>query len=79
MRELEDLVLEIMEDPIFKGNQNFKFEMDLDELVRRFFGGEAYAGVAFQIGRLRRCRRCHVMYTITIQPIVLSLSLQQGR
>ena len=24
-RELEDVVLEIMEDPIFKGNQNFKF------------------------------------------------------
>jgi hypothetical protein len=26
LRELEDLVCEIMEDPIFKGNQNFKFE-----------------------------------------------------
>ncbi len=73
MRELENLVREIMEDPIFKGNQNFKFEMNLDELGRRFFGGEAYAGVAFQIGQLR-CGRCHAMYTITIQPIVLSLS-----
>ena len=28
LRELEDMVCEIMEDPIFKGNQNFKFEMD---------------------------------------------------
>ena len=27
-RELEDVVLEIMENPIFKGNQNFKFELD---------------------------------------------------
>ncbi len=25
-RELEDVVPEIMEDPVFKGNQNFKFE-----------------------------------------------------
>ena len=41
-----------MEDPIFKGNQNFHFEMDLDELDERMFGGEANAGVSFQIGRL---------------------------
>ncbi len=27
---IEDVVLEIMEDPVFKGSQNFKFEMDLD-------------------------------------------------
>ena len=53
LRELEDVVREIMEDPIFKGNQNFKFEMDVDELGRRLFGGEANAGVAFQIGQLR--------------------------
>ena len=52
-RELEDVVREIMEDPVFKGNQNFKFEMDLDEAGRRLFGGEANAGVAFQIGQLR--------------------------
>ena len=44
---------EIMEDPIFKGNQNYKFEMDLDEAGKRLFGGEANAGVAFQIGQLR--------------------------
>ena len=53
IREVEDLVREIMEDPIFKGNQNFHFEMDMDELGRRLFGGEANAGVSFQIGQLR--------------------------
>jgi hypothetical protein len=29
-REMEDVVREIMEDPVLKGNQNYKFEMDLD-------------------------------------------------
>ena len=53
VRELEDVVREIMEDPIFKGNQNFQFEMDLNEIGERLFGGEANAGVSFQIGRLR--------------------------
>jgi hypothetical protein len=52
-REMDDVVREIMEDPIFKGNQNFKFDMDMDELGNRLFGGEANAGVAFQIGQLR--------------------------
>ena len=52
-RVIKDVVREIMEDPIFKGNQNFKFEMDLDEAGKRLFGGEANAGVAFQIGQLR--------------------------
>ena len=45
LRELEDLVREVMEVPIFKGNQNFKFEIDLDELDKRLFAGEANAGV----------------------------------
>ncbi len=40
IREVEDLVREIMEDPIFKGNQNFHFEMDIDELGRRLFGSK---------------------------------------
>jgi hypothetical protein len=53
VRELEDVVPEIMEDPIFKGNQNFHFEMGLDELGKRLFGSEANAGVSFQIGQLR--------------------------
>ncbi len=42
-----------MEDPLFKGNQNFHFVMDLDKLGKRMFGFEAYAGVSFQIGELR--------------------------
>ena len=53
MRELEDVVREIMEDPIFKGNQKYSFELDLDEAGKRLYGGEANAGVAFQIGQLR--------------------------
>ena len=28
-RVLEDVVREIMEDPVFKGNQNFSFDMDV--------------------------------------------------
>ena len=42
-REMDDVVQEIMEDLIFKGNQNFKFDMDLDELIIRLFGGESNA------------------------------------
>ena len=53
IREVEDVVREIMEDPIFKGNQNFHFEMELDELGERMYGGEANAGVSFQISQLR--------------------------
>ena len=51
--EVEDVCREIMEDPLFKGNQNFHFEMDLDALGKRMFGWEADAGVSFQIGQLR--------------------------
>ncbi len=47
IREGEDVCLEIMEDPLFKGNQNFHFEMELDELGKRIFGSEANAGVSF--------------------------------
>ncbi len=36
-REMEDVVLDLMEDPIFKGNRNFHFEMDIDELGQRLF------------------------------------------
>jgi hypothetical protein len=53
MLDLEDVIREIMEDPVFKGNQNFSFEMDVDAAGKRLFGGEANAGVAFQIGQLR--------------------------
>jgi hypothetical protein len=58
IREVEDIVREIMEDPVFKGNQNYKFEMDLDEAGECLFGGEANAGVAFQIGQLRYILLC---------------------
>jgi hypothetical protein len=40
IREVEDVCLELMADPIFKGNQNFHFEMDLDE-----FGGKCWSVV----------------------------------
>ena len=49
----DDVVREIMEDPIFKGNQKYSFQMDLDEAGKLLYGGEANAGVAFQIGQLR--------------------------
>ena len=52
-REMEDVVREITEDPMFKGNQNYSFEIDLDEAGKRLFGREDNAGVAFQIGQLR--------------------------
>ncbi len=65
-RELEDDVREFMEDPTFKGNQNFKFELDLDEVEKRVFGGQANAGVAFQIGQLRYVvyMYVHAMYMV---------------
>ncbi len=52
-RELEDVVREISEDPIFKGDQKYSFEIDLDKSGKRLYGGEANAGVAFQIGQIR--------------------------
>ncbi len=45
-----------MQDPVFKGNQKYSFEMDLDEgheARKLLFGCQANAGVAFQIGQLR--------------------------
>ncbi len=39
--EFEDVVLEIMEDPVLKGNhKKYLFEMDLDEAGERLFGGQ---------------------------------------
>jgi hypothetical protein len=55
-REFEDVILEVMEDPVFNGNQKYSFEMDLDEAGKLLFGGQANAGVAFQIGQLRYLR-----------------------
>jgi hypothetical protein len=65
-RDIEDLVREIMEDPIFKGNQNYQFEMDLDEAGKRLYGGEANAGVAFQIGQLRYELVCTSLYQLVL-------------
>ena len=66
-REMEDVVLEIMEDPIFKGNQKYSFEMDLDEAGKRLFGGQANAGVAFQIGQLKYIRcLCQYIWVYTL-------------
>ncbi len=41
--------------------QKYSFEMDLDEAGKRLYGGEANAGVAFQIGHLKYTGilRCH--------------------
>ncbi len=60
-REIENIVREIMEDPVFKGNQNYSFKIDLDETGKRLFGGEANAGVAFQIGQLRYIFVWHIL------------------
>jgi hypothetical protein len=38
------VVREIMEDPIFKGNQKCSFELDLDEAGKRLYGGRGGAG-----------------------------------
>ena len=53
-----------MEDPVFKGNQNFSFEMDVDEAGERLFGGEANAGVSFQIGQLRYILCCTLFMSV---------------
>ena len=54
MREVEEVVREIMEDVRFEGHQHFSFKMELDDDDgERLFGGEANAGVSFQIGQLR--------------------------
>jgi hypothetical protein len=63
--QLED-VQDIMEDPIFKGNQNFSFKMDIDEAGKRLFSSEAKTGVAFQIGQLRDILQ-HTLYIYLCQ------------
>jgi hypothetical protein len=52
MREVEEVVREIMGDPNFKGNQSYKFEANWRRR-ETVMGGEASAGVAFQIGQIR--------------------------
>ena len=54
IRDVEEVVREIMGDERFKGHQKFRFEACLeDDGGQRVFGGEANAGVSFQIGQIR--------------------------
>ena len=53
MRDVEEVVREIMADERFKGHQNFSFQACLEDDGQRIFGGEANAGVSFQIGQIR--------------------------
>ena len=54
IREVEEVVREIMGDSRFEGHQHYKFEAEYDnEDGERLWGGEASAGVAFQIGQIR--------------------------
>jgi hypothetical protein len=63
MREVEDVVREIMEDTRFKGHQHYRFEAELDEKGEQLFGGEASAGVSFQIGQIRYIYCIYQIYT----------------
>ena len=62
MQEVEDVVREIMEDTRFKGHQHYRFEAELDENGKRLFGGEASAGVSFQIGQIRYIYGLYIVY-----------------
>ena len=63
---------------LFKGNQNFKFEMDLDEAGRRLFGGEANAGVAFQIGQLRYVILLNMYVNVTNMYVICTYIVYTG-
>jgi len=72
MREVEEVVREIMEDSRFKGQQHYRFEMKLDECDgQRLFGGEANEGVAFQIGQIRSTPCLYHVQTLFIPYINL--------
>ena len=43
MRDVEEVVREIMRDERFKGHQNFTFEASLQDDGERVYGGEANA------------------------------------
>ena len=54
MKDVEEVVREIMRDERFSGHQHFHFKVSVDEdSGERLFGGEANAGVSFQIGQIR--------------------------
>ena len=51
MRDVEEVVREIMRDERFKGH--FSFEPCLEDDGERVYGGEANEAVSFQIGQMR--------------------------
>ena len=53
MRDVEEVVREIMRDECFKGHQNFSFEACLQDDGQRVFWGRGERGVSFQIGQIR--------------------------
>ena len=55
MREVKEVVREIIGDSRFEGHQHYKFEAaEYDnEDGERLWVGEASAGVAFQIGQIK--------------------------
>ena len=55
MRDVEEVVREIMRDERFKGHQKFSFEASLEDNGERASvnGGEANEAVSFQIGQIR--------------------------
>ena len=53
MRDVEEVVLEIMRDERFKGHQKFSFEASLEDNGERVYGGEANEAVSIQIGQIR--------------------------
>ena len=77
MREVEDVVREIMEDSRFNGHQHYKFEAEFDENGELLFGGEASAGVSFQIGQIRyilciyQINKVYILYILCILQVSL--------
>ena len=53
MRDVEEVVREIMGDTRFAGHQHFMFEAAVDEDGQRLYGGKANEGVALQMGQIR--------------------------
>ena len=53
MRDVEEVVREIMRDERFTGHQKFSFEASLEDNGERVYGGEANEAVSFQIGQIR--------------------------
>ena len=54
LRDVEEVVREIMRDERFKCHQHLHFKVSLDnDTGESLFGGEANEGVSFQIGQIR--------------------------